>query len=348
MADWLLESVSIVLIIGAVVGGVVLILATVFDILHPQIHRAKRPRRWPQLTVLFDISNRVDGLEDSLLDIRRSRYPNMDIVLVDSSLSPAVKAQIREITKRTKLPVKTFSIRKPRNHHQILYQGYQRSKRGEVVLVIKPGAKVNGVNLRRMSIELAKLDGQKALRLMSRSTSELRLLTITDKLLEASALVAKKALSLADRSVNGLSVDHAYPRQLIHPIQKPIPAQLSPSVTVEFEKPVTQFVEKLVVSLVIFAVILMGAIAIISALLQISTAPLLLSSGLLVFWIIAVVWSDTGSPTSKKLALSLTAPSAYVIMVATLGVRASMKLAQQGQTLFNNLLHQFASKFSQS
>ena len=348
MADWLLESVSIVLIIWAVVGGVVLILATVFDILHPQIHRAKRPRRWPQLTVLFDISNRVDGLEDSLLDIRRSRYPNMDIDLVDSSLSPAVKAQIREITKRTKLPVKTFSIRKPRNHHQILYQGYQRSKRGEVVLVIKPGTKVNGVNLRRMSIELAKLDGQKALRLMSRSTSELRLLTITDKLLEASALVAKKALSLANRSVNGLSVDHAYPRQLIHPIQKPIPAQLSPSVTVEFEKPVTQFVEKLVVSLVIFAVILMGAIAIISALLQISTAPLLLSSGLFVFWIIAVVWGDTSSPIPKKLALSLTAPSAYVIMVATLGVRASMKLAQQGQTLFNNLLHQFASKFSQS
>lgn len=351
MFDLSLEIASVAIIIGAVLGGMVLILATIFDTRHPQTRTVKRPRRWPQMTVLFYIDNDMDGLEDSLADLRRSRYPNLDIVLVDGSLSSAVKSQLREITKRTKLSIKTYSIRSPKNCHQALYQGYRRSEKGEIVLVIGTSTRIDGVNLRKISTEITKLGGQKALGLTPWSTGDLRLLTITDKLIESSILSVKKALSLTHGSVSGMRVDYAYPRQLVNKAQKPVPAQLANSVTVGCGRAVggvNRFVEKLAVSLIVSGVVIIGLIALISAVLQISVTPLLLSYGLIIFWLIAVVWGDINSSISQKIVLSLTAPSAYIIMTVTLVVRASMKLAQQSQTAFNNISHRLISKLSRS
>jgi len=133
-----------ILLFFLVVAFLVVIGASVYDI--RQASRKKvlakvsaklRRVRKPTITVLVYAKNSSDSIAGCLRSIKRNRYSRFDIVVADDSSTDDTRRIVRRfIEKYPLLPLRLYSSRLNRDRCEVNIQGYSRSQKGDLVLII--------------------------------------------------------------------------------------------------------------------------------------------------------------------------------------------------------------------
>lgn len=128
------------LIILFSVAAACLILATVYDIIYiPRWRRlrGRRLRKRPHVTVLIYIDNDEKGLDQSLSSIKKNRYSNYDVVVVDNNSTKNVRSRTRALLRQhADMPLRYYANRRHTSAKRALNEGFRRSERGDIVFLL--------------------------------------------------------------------------------------------------------------------------------------------------------------------------------------------------------------------
>jgi glycosyltransferase involved in cell wall biosynthesis len=135
---------EIVLGLFLIYAFVVVLAANVYDIrqtirrktllqLQPKFRRAIKPT----ISVIIYAQNNADTIKNCLDSIRRNRYKNVDTVIVDNKSTDDTSVVVRSyIQKYPTLHVRLFSKKQIVKKLDVLAQGYRKSQKGDLVLVL--------------------------------------------------------------------------------------------------------------------------------------------------------------------------------------------------------------------
>lgn len=138
------------------VGLLVVLMAGWFDIrqiakqgdLARLQRRLIRPRQ-PHVTLLV-VAEPGASIVPSIAAIRRSRYYNYDIVVVDNDVHSEVRKDVGVLRQKyPTLPLRAFCKRKPAEMKVALRQAYARSARGDFVIIVRASMRLEPHTIKR-------------------------------------------------------------------------------------------------------------------------------------------------------------------------------------------------------
>ncbi len=124
---------------GTIVLSVLQFKRVAFDEVVEKQMRKLRGKKQPAVTVLLYLRGEVDDIINALQAIRKNKYGNFDVVLIDDGVQVGIRSEVREF--QNKYPL--FALRQVRRRRyttvaDALQAGYRKSKRGAIVLVVTP------------------------------------------------------------------------------------------------------------------------------------------------------------------------------------------------------------------
>jgi len=205
-----------------------LILASIFDVrqeifsksaaLNPPTRRRKRLH----ITILLYIDN-VDSLETALQTIKKNHYKPYDIVVVDNDSSRTVRARTRKILiDYQTLPLYYYANRRQVTFDHAMRQGFKRSQRGDIVLLIASSHHIAPGSLEHLAqLFLANSDVTKStMPILYPATLTIES-TIRQLLVSGHQIIRKAQIFIAPKSSNQLEPATAVRREvLIAPTSK--------------------------------------------------------------------------------------------------------------------------------
>ncbi len=152
--DEILELIFLCLGLVVLVSIIILVCVHLFHIFEePAIQSKMRKLRkssQPWVTVLVHAYNSEDTIEATLKALLKSHYYNYDIVVVDDCSKDTTSTIIKNfINTHKKNSITLLKRRVKRTSKEALKAGYQKSKRGKVVIVMKAGTLISSSFIKR-------------------------------------------------------------------------------------------------------------------------------------------------------------------------------------------------------
>ncbi len=314
---------------------VVLVSSNIYDIRQKinektiqKIIRKLRGSRQPSVTVIVYSDNNVATIEECLDSIRKSRYKNFDVVVADNSSSDNTRKKVRQF--KEKYPIFHFRFYPKRvrnNMTATLSQGYNRSQKGDLVLVIDASTMVDA-NLIKSSVSRFEKDSKlNTLRFDAAIQSPNSVTMIYYSFLKLSKSLFNKYLSITSQyRVDRLVVGAMYRRcSLMHPsgkgyydsslrIQK---SSIDDSTAIRhiIGNNDCQIINKIVLSVVFL--MLQSYSIYVAATLQ-SKTLLIIGWSVVVVWAMIAAWSSQAMDIDGRLKITCSAPFVYFLIYAQL------------------------------
>jgi cellulose synthase/poly-beta-1,6-N-acetylglucosamine synthase-like glycosyltransferase len=112
---------------------------------HPN---SKQYRRRPLISVIVPVNNGAKDIEDTLASIFKGSYRKVEVIVVDNATSGETKSTIkRYINEHPKQAIKLTAKRKKVTTAGVIRTGFSKV-RGELVLILKPGERLEKNSLR--------------------------------------------------------------------------------------------------------------------------------------------------------------------------------------------------------
>lgn len=338
-----------VIFLVAGISLIVVLLAGVYDLraiasrryLQAIVTKLRQPCQ-PHVTVLVYAQNDATTVEACLRSVARSRYRNYDIVVVDNVSSDMTKQVMARYRQKYPQPTMYFyGKRKVSDRLNALRQGYRKSQRGDMILVLDASATISPTLLKECVARFMADSNLKSLRLNEHSQAIQGVTLLSVHFLQLSQNIYAKAVSLLTRGYidtgkssvmyrssvfkkghGAIKVPYYYDGNLVVSITPVLsgPSLLMPSYR---HKSVLLFAS-LLLTLVPF---LLTYFFYVAATLQ-SSSLLMLSWLVLAIWLAVTVWSDEASKIVEKIQLTFCIPVVYFLFYLQLIVYGMMKIAQ--------------------
>jgi cellulose synthase/poly-beta-1,6-N-acetylglucosamine synthase-like glycosyltransferase len=203
-AVWLSEGLLLLFLIAAYI---VIVAASVYDIrlkMHKKaidkVQAKLRGSRQPFVTILVYAQNSAENIEKCLDSICRSRYSRYDVVVIDDSSSDGTRGKVRLYKQKYPLfPVKLYSKRRRGDRLETFRQGYRRSQRGDLLLVIDALSTINPTLLKSGAARFVFDDKLNVLHLNVYNTSSNSITLLYYRFVQLSGSLFKKFLSLISK-----------------------------------------------------------------------------------------------------------------------------------------------------
>ncbi|MEP7204640.1 MAG: glycosyltransferase family 2 protein [Candidatus Saccharibacteria bacterium] len=328
-----IQSSEGLLIAAACIGLIFVILASVYDFLRLARRRSFQSisTSWPDLyqphvTVLVYAKDSSATLETCLLSIRRSYYREYDIMVVDNMSADATKQVVAGFVKKSPTQQLYFyQKRKNSGRLQALRLGYEKSRRGDIVLVLDATSTISPRLLGNAVVQFVADHKLLALRLnqnikdiQSSTLLSFRFLQLSRNIYAKSAsllstgrinfgksaMIYRSSVLAKDYYVGNIKkVPYRYDGELVVTTKRP------PRLGVIFGP--IQIVGWLFLVLPILFLITYSLYAAVS--LQ-SSALLVLSWSMFVIWLFVAVVSDEGSNVVEKISFLFRLPAVFFIL----------------------------------
>jgi glycosyltransferase involved in cell wall biosynthesis len=315
-SEWLL-------VCGAVVGLISILTASLYDLRAiarrrylRMIAAALRKPRQPHVTILIYGTDTSMTLEVCLRSIWQSRYRNYDIVVVDNS-STNRPGQTLQDYRRTYPKRSLYFYKKRKVHGRLtaLQQGYGKSQKGDIVLVLDATATISPTLIREAATRFVIDDTLQVLRLNEHSRGVDGVASLATRLLYLSRNFFLKSATLLAVARSTVGRPNTFYKRAIftqkHTITK---AHCRYDGAIAVSVPLTYAV-RLPLPALAFGLFFMTYFIYIAATLQ-SSSLLVLSWLVLDVWLLVTVWSDEVSGIREKMTVTFCLPSVYFLMYA--------------------------------
>lgn len=329
--------VEIILLTMALSGIMCVMLATIYDLeaaaswKHLELTaRRVLHRRKPTITVLLYHCLSASQVLGATKGIRRNSYRAIDYVaVIDTDVPFYEKRALYETMKD--IGCKAYKPRKTYNPEGLLRNAYQRSKKGDFVLIVSANEQVDdlmighavahletnrildGVQFAQRTLDVSSLlELARTFLILSRQmiTKALDVVRIRNKRLDSSGLYRRSVL--LSKGFTGVKYSVGYNAK----------ATVAHALII---KPRWRL-WKTVLQVAFLA--LFGYSAVVAATLQ-SATPLVLSWLIVGLWLVAAVWSDETNRLTNKIALSLCVPVGYFVVVGALAVNGAASIVRR-------------------
>lgn len=170
--QFLVLLVELIFTFFVIVALLVTLAASVYDIhqlrqsksLKATIFKLRRPNQ-PFITALIYARNNASSIAACLKSVQKSHYWNYDIVVIDDASTDDTRKVVRSyINKYPSSKLRLYSKRRRGNKIDALRQGYLRSNKGELVLVIDASNLISQTLLKESAARFVVNDSLGALR----------------------------------------------------------------------------------------------------------------------------------------------------------------------------------------
>lgn len=330
----------------SVVMAVVFILAGIYDISMSFRSRAidqavRRLRRsvQPSVTALVYVDSASDELDSALRrclsGLNSSQYHKLDIVIVYSQSVKLSKDAVAQLKSRSKYPIRLFHLRSQVPQFVGLRRGYAVSRKGSVVVAIDAYTRVTPQLIKRTVASLELDSMSRPARFRAGDQRELGPSTIGAIFASQSIDIFQKALLAWGWWRTGPRVGFGYPAAIFSG-KMPISYFYDSSLVVA--KPQRWYGLPMYIKIicllgfVVFALI--SGTLLWAAVTLVTPAPFLLIYLLVCAWLLIAVRIGDQTGFTKKLYISLTIPSGYFIVMATVIVQGSHWLTRMVSSKF--------------
>lgn len=315
-----------------------IVLATLYDLRMiaqreavDRILRRMSGRRQPHVTVLITQAFSALELTRCIESVHRNHYRSYDIVAIaDILMSKEQRREARQLLRS--YSVRLYVPRVPRSNNEMLRHAYQRSGKGKMVFCLDAAQTVSSSAIRR-SVALMEIHPEAGGVQFSGYIEDITSIsTLAATFVELSRQVVSKAsvvlkayrfkpgrAGMYRRSIVIASALGARSNRIAYDSETcaTLPSRLGMG-------KISYWATGAVIGLLALA----GYSIVLAATLQ-STVPLLLSWSLLALWLIAGIWSTMTSSFPRKLALSLSVPIGYFVMVGVAIVQGGAFVARR-------------------
>lgn len=325
MGNWIIETGLVVIVLLA---SVCVLFAAFYDV--RQIRRLRTGptanRRRPHVTVLVALRDQSDAVDNCLRSVRRTRYRRYDIVVYAASrVSADTKRAARNlVTKKTKV----YIARKPVDEQTLVQRAFERSQRGEMVLLLEATHTIESSTLNQ-AVELLGRKDVTSVVMGRRIMPAIGFSEMIDAIYYLSQRMVQKALSAAKVGrATTLRSGRLYSSRLVkHPTghRPEFDAQTIVNRTEDHEQ-LWQLALKLIASVSLLALILYAGWQ--AAYMQ---KPELLSLLWVVgvVWIGVTIWLDDMLPWRDRLGLTICLPIGCFVVAVGMTIRSSVKLLRR-------------------
>ncbi len=325
----IMQSIEILLLALVSVGLLLIVVASIYNITTTRrrrtldlfVRKVRRPRQ-PHVTVLVYAQNDAASVEACLKSIIHSRYYEYDIVVIDNVSSDNTKKVVRDFkAKHQNLPIYLYAKLKSNNCLLSLRQGYAKSKRGEIILVLSADSIVSPILIKESVAYLAMNPKVKVLSMAERMAGFDSIDMLAWSLLQLTRnIYAKSTSQLAIGRIKIGTLNAVYKREVFivgNYKSKAAYAYVGDLLRLK-ETQATSWADYVLSIITVAAVTYFMYIA---ATMQ-SSELLIMSWLIYVVWLLLTIWSDDRSTTRQKLQLSFFVPSfyflSYVLQIITL------------------------------
>jgi len=319
------KSVEIILLLVASAGIVVIILASVYDIMQIRSESALRKlmhrlttRHQPHVTIIISEIDTVSELHGSLRQIKNNHYKSYDVVAI---VKKATVTERRQIVKTS--PIEKLSIYAPRGDQcnlGVIVRAYRKGVRGEMAVILTGRDRLDPYAIKR-SVALLQNPKVDSVRFYGEVKSVESMLQLYGAFADLSSRMVRKALDalgIAHLQLAGHSGIYRT-EPLLLAAKKNIALRTSDSRALAPNEITQTILTKhmrwynTALHLVFIALVIYGAAS--AALLQ-SPLPLILMWAIVSLWLLAVIWSGSQDRVASKLALSICVPIGMFVIAA--------------------------------
>ena len=202
--QWIVQFSEIQLIVVIVLLALAIITANIYDLRVAYRRRyfsaVTAKLRWPRqpkVTVLVYATNNINNLAVCLDSIVRTRYRNLDIVVVDNMSSGGIRQELLSYRqKHPNLYLRFYSKRKRSATLTALKQAYSVSKKGDIVFVIDTNIAIDNMLIKQSVARFMSNSNFDALRLNEQLGEQSNANSLSMLYVRLSRHVYEKSMSL--------------------------------------------------------------------------------------------------------------------------------------------------------
>lgn len=335
MIDLLLMITGPILIVAAAIVGVVLFLASVFDVL--AVHRRTKLQKVPlkenepslqRATVIVYMESLQSNLQNCLRSVDDVSRNNVDVVIINNMKKRNARKFVQNACVNSNVTAKVYTPRKTVPMDTLLRNAYSRSKRGNTVIVITPDVQFPHKFIQLVIQSTTYGPPGYALKIASYTNQQLNFSTLLPIFISASGRIIEKAWQLVPRSTMR-KPGYFYSRRTFASKKVRIPVRHDPAIyLVGFSKDGStgrqpRLIRAVQLVFISLFVAFSTFVIIMAATLKTST-PLLLTWLIVSLWLAGVIWLDTNGSTRQKLALSVSIVPGYFLLLAAIAVHIAV------------------------
>lgn len=274
--------------------------------------KLRKPRQ-PHITVLVYTKNSSATIAACLTSVWRSHYRNYDIVVIDNISTDTTKQVIANYRqKHSKLPLYFYVKRKASDRLSALRQGYAKSQKGDIVLILDATATVLPSFLRQSAVRFVADPSLGALRPNEYQRDIAGLALLLGRLLQLSRnMTSKFAALLSIMPVDNGQVNTLYRKSFFVKNNKTLRIFCRYDGGLVVSLSVNNLRFSLILPLI--AALFMTYFMYVAATLQ-SSSLLAFSWLIVAVWLLVAIWSDEAASRVSKAVLSFCMPAVYFLV----------------------------------
>lgn len=325
MNEVILRLMEPTVIILALVMSAIFILGAIYDLLNKrrELARAVNLKRinssnQPTVTIIIDSTVQAGFIEECLSRINRSHYRFIDIVVATDSSTRFGNKQTSKLIRSSSYPLRVYQMRSLKSHEEMLRRSYQRSRRGEIVVVLRPDMRISPLFIKGAVASMSTMTRLSAIQLSYRETQELRIETVVKHFVAGSDLICQKARQMIGFRTVGLRSGYIYLAESLKPKSRRVPVFFDSKLVVGTTQVASSGWRKRLLLASLSLIFMVVSLVAISAILnRVTKTPFLLLYLMCCFWLVGVIVFDERHKLKFRIKLALAVPSGYFMLLAT-------------------------------